>query len=182
MSQIIHLVSNQAPQHLRSVDGYSGNKYKAEIRESVTINGQAGIWDGGSRETYSVVRIADGKALEPVDRNAAPWDSSRKDVRVTLEPGIAVVRHSIFCGKDMGLTFYVTAGDAAPMLPAPCDLTDDERKYLEIVGTYISRARPDEFRRAGILAQVETLKAALIARGYLSSNGAITVKGRNARS
>ena len=83
--------------------GYDGKKFKAHVCEQMTIPMTAGLWDGGSRDKYSVIRSVDGAEISPISHNAAPWNSERRDVTVQLEPGIAVVEHSMFCGKDMDL-------------------------------------------------------------------------------
>lgn len=56
----IHLEPQQVPQQLRGIDGYSGNKYKAEVRETVTINGQAGIWEGGTHSRCATLAMVLG--------------------------------------------------------------------------------------------------------------------------
>ena len=179
MTQVIHLDPEQIPARLAR--GYTGRKFKARIAESFTIPGHAGNWSGGSRQTYTIVRIADGASLPGSDNSSAPWDESRKDIVVALEPGVAVVEHGIFNGKDMGLTFHINATDAAPMLPAPVALTESEGKVLNIIGGIKSAYRPEEYRRAGI-NNVESIKDGLKARGFLNKAGAITTKGRNART
>lgn len=178
-NQVVYLEPDMVPRHLRG--SYTGKKFKAQICETVTIPGQAGVWDHGTRETFQVIRIADGAAIEPVNHDAAPWDK-RPDVPVTLEPGICVVRHSMFCGKDMGLTFYMHARDAVPMLPKQNEeLRADSRRVLECISTYKSSYRTDEYRRMGLSElDVGKAKIELIAYGLIDSRGAITTKGRNA--
>lgn len=194
---IVHLDSNMVPAHLRQ--SYNGKMFKAQVCESVTIPMTAGLWEGGSRDTYSVVRLADGATIEPINRNAAPWDGSRRETIIKLEPGIAVIEHSIFCGKDMGLRFYVHASDAAKLLPAPVELSAIERTILRATTSYKSsyqgRDRYDMAKDdAGWKTSTSygpavnfpsrddwnTAKAGLIARGYLNKAGAITPAGRNA--
>ena len=127
----------------------------------------------------------------------APWDNSRQDYRFALEPDLAVVRHTIFRGKDLGLTFYVHPAAIAKLLPAPSEELDAiakmvltatrsykssymgrDRYQMAKEGSQYERARKGEAfptREAW-----EAAKAALIASGYLNKAGAITVKGRNA--
>lgn len=196
MRQAIHLEPNQVPDQLKH--GYSGRKFKAVVAESVTIPMTAGLWDGGSRDVYRVVRVSDGAEMPASDQHSAPWDAQRRELKVDLQPGFAVVEHSIFCGKDAGLTFYVHPQDAAPMLPpAGNDLGELESMVLEATGSlkssyngkdryqmtvenlqygYNANKRPIPTR-----AQWDEAKASLIARGYLNKAGAITTAGRNAR-
>jgi len=182
MTQVIHLDPEQVPAQLAR--GYTGRKFKVRIAEAFTIPGHAGNWSGGSRQTYSIVRIADGSSLPGSDNSSAPWDESRKDRVIALEPGVAVVEHSIFNGKDMGLTFHINATDAAPMLPAPTlELGPKTSKVLNIIGGIKSAYRPDEYRRCGLTdTDITSAKMLLTDLKYINKAGAITTKGRNART
>ena len=176
----LYLEPNQIPAQLRG--SYSGKQFKAIVTESVTIPIYAGLWSGGSRDTYRVVRLSDGATIEPVRHNAAPWDSGRAERKVDLEPGIAVVEHSIFCGKDAGLTFYVHPANATALLPPVVNLSDIQRKVLNVHGGIKSAYRKQELAYQKVSeSDYETAKAFLIAEGYLNKAGAITTKGRNAR-
>jgi hypothetical protein len=174
---------------------YTGTKFKAEVAESVTVPADAGLWDGGSRETYRAIELATGRDVPLIDHNASPWDN-RKSITFKLEPGFAVVRHSMFCGKDMGLTFYVHASNAAALLPAPVELTPVQRLVLtatsSLKSSYGGRDRyqmaQDEYSCKQVLGDLpypsreewDRTKAQLIDRGFLNKAGAITVAGRNA--
>src|SRR5215831_20569465 len=89
MSQTIYLEPSQVPATLRA--GYNGKAFRAEICETVTIPADAGLWDSGSRETYSMLRIADGASVPFPGQQSAPWAAGRADRTVTLQPGFAVV-------------------------------------------------------------------------------------------
>jgi hypothetical protein len=153
------------------------------------------LWSGGSRDTYTIVRLSDGAAIQGSDNMSSPWDQSRRDRTVTLEPGVAVVEHTIFQGKDLGLTFYIHPSDAAAMLPAPVELSALERFVLDATKSYKSSYNGrDRYQLAcdtlrwdtqsrnatPTRAQWDETKAALVARGYLNKAGAITTAGRNA--
>lgn len=116
MQQAIYLEPKQVPASLRG--SYSGKQFKAYVTESMTVPSTAGLWDGGSRDKFYAVRLADGAQVAMPGQDLSPW-GNRQDQKVTLQSGIAIVEHSIFAGKDMGLTFYLHPLDAAPMLPAP---------------------------------------------------------------
>jgi len=78
---------------------YRGRKYKIEFRDTVTFYDTN--WSGGTRNTYRFVR-ADGKVADlPV---AAPWANPAERLTVEVPPDVLVVRHSFFCGQDMGIT------------------------------------------------------------------------------
>jgi hypothetical protein len=143
----IYLEPNMVPATLRA--GYDGKKFKAVVATEMTIPADAGLWEGGSRETYRVIGLETGRTIDAVNHNAAPWDSGRKGIAVKLEPGIAVVCHSMFCGKDMGLTFYVHPDNAAKLLPAPVEVTPHERVVLRATAHFKSSyAGQDRYQMA----------------------------------
>jgi hypothetical protein len=177
----MYLEKNQVPDHLRR--GYSGTRFKAEPVESVTIPAQAGVWDHGTRDVYSAIELNTGRSVPMPNQSSAPWDKDRQDRKIELKQGFAVVKHSMFCGNDMGLTFFVHPADVAALIPHQTndDLSDTDKIILAIIRSRKSAYRNDEYRRKGLkLADVETVKARLTEQGYLLKNGAITVKGKNA--
>lgn len=183
------------PQHLRG--SYRGKMFKAVLTDRTTVPATAGLWDSGSRDTYVALELKSGKTVTVSDQFSAPWDAARVDREVTLQQGLVVVRHTISRGKDLGLTFFLSPDDAAPLLPAPVDLTGRERIVLEATArfksSYMGRDRyqmaagdrsfldqhiPGE--RAITRAEWNSAKAALIEKKLLTGSGAITVAGRNA--
>jgi hypothetical protein len=203
----IYLDSKLVPASLRC--GYTGKKFKAHVCETVRVPADAGLWSGGSREVFTMLRIGDGASLPLPGRDAAPWGDARRvedapparcERVIALTPGIAVVCHSYFCGNDMGLVFYLHPQDAAPMLPACMDeLTDDERHVLASMGFKSSYNGKDRFQ----LQRDQTnppwspkaehkpfptreawavAVASLKTRGFLTQQGGITPAGRNARN
>lgn len=193
MTTTTYLEPNQVPAVLRG--SYTGTKFRAIVAESVTVPSHAGLWDGGSRDTYELIDMATGESVPASDNVSAPWDP-RKDRKIELRPGYCVRQHTIFCGKDLGLRFYVHPDNAAKLLPPPpAPLTAHEKIVLEATCTlkasYNGQDRYDMSRppswaidkRAEFptRAQWNDAKATLIARGYLNKAGAVTVAGRNAR-
>jgi hypothetical protein len=190
MGKTIHLEPKMVPAHLRGT--YAGKKFTAIVTENVHIPASAGIWDGGSRTTYSLVRLSDGGSMAASENTSAPWDNARQSRNIALIPGVIVVEHRIFRGADMGLTFYVHPQDTAAMLPAPVDLTVHERFVLEATRSYKSSyggmdryemaTRDAQYRNkfAPTRDEWNATKEALIKRGYLNKSGAITTAGRNA--
>lgn len=178
--QMIHLEPSQVPAHLKA--GYTGKTFRARVCESLTISAEAGLWSGGSRETYQAIELATGRAVPASDDMSAPWSDSRKERTITLRSGFAVVASIMFKGKDLGLTFYVHPDDAIKLLPASTEeLTETEKKVLAVIRGLKSAYRADQFNRLGIkAAELEAIKASLTKRDYLNKVGAITVKGRNA--
>ena len=150
--------------------GYTGRKVKIQITESVTIDFDAGQWHGGSKSDYWTVQIATGRTL-----------AAKADTKIKLEPGFAVVRHSIFCGKDMGVTIYALAADIAPMLPkaAPA-LTQDQLIVLAVAQSCKPAYRRDEAARHGVAARdYDAVRESLVALGLFNSQGALTLEGKN---
>jgi hypothetical protein len=195
MRQIIHLEPSQVPTVLRG--SYAGYKYKVLVCESVTIPATAGLWDQGSRESYQGVLLDTGKRFPLMMENEAPW-SSRREIEVKLNTNNAIVQHSIHCGKDYGLTFYIQPSNAVALIPAKIELTPYQHKVLIAASTlkssYAGRDRyqmaqgEDHCTRAlngsdyPTRDQWHEAQTSLIEAGYLNKAGAITVKGRNAAS
>ena len=180
---MLHLEKHQVPEALRR--GYNGTKFRAEACEQVYIPSDAGLWSGGSRTLYSAIELTSGREVRLPDQELAPWDKERSEKRIPLKPGFAIVRHQMFCGKDMGLTFFVHPEDVAKLLPPSnaAELTDLERKFLAVIAGIKSSYRPDYWQRMGLKKdQVEELKTKLAGLGLLNKMGAITPAGRNACS
>jgi hypothetical protein len=180
MQNTIYLSPEQIPAHL--THGYTGKKFKAVICETATIPSDAGLWSGGSRSTYRMVKLSDGANFAPVNHNSSPWNGERREINVQLPPGVALVEHSIFCGKDSGLTFYINPADAPAYLPAAVSISDNARKALGVICGLKSAYRAEEYARLGMnAADIATAKAELLAAGLITTQGAVTPKGRNAR-
>lgn len=168
--------------------GYTGRKINMKAKETVTISGTA--WDGGSRDTYFVLRLSNGDTLPVPRMNPSAFGGPAEDPVINLQDDVCVVRHSIFCGKDMGLTIFVHPNNMAPLLPPKADLTIEERSVLLATKSYKSsyngqtrREMHNDWCRAPYvkLSQEawDTAKATLITKGLLDKRGAITVEGRN---
>lgn len=182
MRDTIHLEPSLVPAHLRGT--YTGKGFKAVICESVHIPIDAGLWSGGTREKFHAVRLSDGAILPLPGQDLAPWDAQRAERQCTLIPGLAIVEHSVFCGKDMGLTFYLLAGDAAPLLPAPApELTEAESVVLRMSDSYKAAFRREYAFRAGVdVTAYDAAVLSLQGKGLLSASKAITTRGRNVAS
>lgn len=168
---------------------YTGRKFELAIHDKGGMK-LTSYWDGGSRNYYTVVKLEDFTTLE-VPQNGTPFDGYGYGIDAPLPaPGIAVIEHSIFCGKDSGLTIHIHAENAAPLLPARAELTWEEKVVLVATKSLKSSyAGIPEYRfheaheDAGITrAAWDAAKAGLIARKLLNAAGAITVDGRNASS
>jgi hypothetical protein len=186
MRNVIHLEPEQVPPMLKA--GYSGRTFKAVIADTVTLSDT--YWSGGTRSTYQAVNLDTGERYAPTMADCAPhaFGGKLEGQTVAIPPRTVIVEHSIFCGKDHGITFHARAEDIQPTLPAAVTLTPDEQTVLAaVIGLKSSYGGIPNFRwheankSTGItLDRWESAKAALIARGMLNKAGAITTAGRNA--
>lgn len=164
--------------------GYNGRKFKVEIANG-PLN-MASYWDGGSRDYWAVVKLDEMKVVEVPQQSA--WDRPIDGIdRVKLPAGFVAVKHSRFCGHDMGLTFYVPAESSPMFITAPVeDVTEDQKIVLAYTrsrkSSYagISDYRFHEATKKGITRdRWNAAKSECIARGWLNKAGAITNDGRN---
>ena len=91
---------------------YTGRKIKTAVRTSYTM---ADYWDGGSRVYVRAVELKTGRIVDPADFVHNPMNPGA-GATFEIPAGVAMVEHSFFCGKDMGLTIVVgqpTAIEAA---------------------------------------------------------------------
>lgn len=193
-SHRVYLDPKQVPANLRA--NYKGRHLEGVVCVQMSIPMDAGLWSGGSRDTYDVVRLEDGAAVSDPAHKTGPFpDSGRRERIVQLEPGFCVRRWSIARGKDRGLTFYLHPDNAAALLPPAVDLSADEKIVLATTRNYKSSyngrdrydmasddARYDRNRQSPFMSRQvwNDTKAALISRGMLNKAGAITTKGLNA--
>ena len=63
-------------------------------------------WDGGSRRYYVFYHVASRKIIN-VHSNHPAFEPNQPREFDKLPPGVVLVRHYIFCGKDVGITIFV---------------------------------------------------------------------------
>ena len=102
MNQPIMLRKRQAwPIVSQVFPEYRGRKFKLYFQQHVIFSDLH--WAGGTRNSYAFVR-ADGElAFFPA---STPWDSPFEGRKMPLPENILVVEHTMFCGKDLGITIY----------------------------------------------------------------------------
>lgn len=71
----------------------------------------------GSRNFARAYDLATGRVAQPLAAAGTPWNA-QAHARIEIPAGVAIVEHSIFCGKDAGVTIYVRPENLAPLLPA----------------------------------------------------------------
>lgn len=143
-------------------------------------------WSGGTRDYYALVSLVPGIDLAAnVPENGTPFTPDLKPLEVLPANG-ALVCYTM--GSYEHVTIYVNAENLSKMLPAPVELSRDEKIVLAATaGLKSSYAGIKNYRfheateRTGIALQNwDAAKAALVSRGLLNKAGAITDAGRNA--
>lgn len=162
---------------------HTGGLIRLDPQTNVTIPVDAGLWSGGTRRLFHLVDLQTGQATPVSWHNTAPWNADRRECRITLQPGQAIVESGSFCGKSAGLRFYLHPSNAAALLPARPSMSTECQALVDVTCSLKSAYRADEWRRRGFNAQQwQQAKAEAEARGLIQANGAITTKGRNART
>lgn len=201
--QVIHLerLDDKTAAIVRAAyPGYHGRKFKIEVSDD-PIDVRS-YWDGGSRDYFVFVDLKSMRAAAmPAQSAFDPKIAGAESVKLPAD--FACVQHSIFCGKDSGITIMIGSANAAPLLPAPAEkLTEVQITVLQYTAgrksSYAGRDRcdmarddmvsahrfnaskpmpasPDAFRASWNIA-----KESLISAGYLNKAGAITAAGKNA--
>jgi hypothetical protein len=165
---------------------YTGRKFRLEVSDH-PIN-LASYWDGGSRDYFVLISLA---TLRHVDIPAqSAFDPQVRGLdKVTLPDGVACIEHSIFCGKDSGITIHVSPSNATPLLPTATDeLTREERIVLSSTRSHKasyagdSNIRFHEAQRVTGITQDSwtAAKASCQAKRLLNAAGALTIDGKNA--
>ena len=117
MNQRIKITKAQIkPILVRTFPEYTGRKFALEFAERITfwdLN-----WGGGTRNQYIAVRADGAVAGVPAP---APWDNPYEGLTVNLVPEVLIIKHSFFCGRDMGITVYAHPS-YAPKWLGPGDL------------------------------------------------------------
>jgi hypothetical protein len=98
---------------------YKGRRFRVQPAENVSL--QDLNWSGGSRSQYRACTL-DGQPLGNADAYNMRWPGDNRGVEgssVTVPPGCVMVRHSFFCGKDMGLTITCHPSNMPALLANP---------------------------------------------------------------
>lgn len=171
---------------LRAFPDYKGRTFQLYVSD-VPLN-CASCWEGGSRTYYKFVRLVDGAVSQEVPAQSMFDKPLIGAEAVTLPEGIVCVEHSIFCGKDMGLRIIVRPENAAGLLPAPVELSLNDKIVLyataHLKSSYAgdSNIRFHEAQKNTGITQEnwDSTRVSLQERRLLDKRGAITADGRNA--
>lgn len=178
-----YLDVDDVPVSWRALHGYAGRTFRARVHEAETIECTAMQWSGGTRSTW----LAFNPTEHQIRTIAPPRYPGPDHTTHTIEPGWLVVEHSIFCGKDMGLTFHIRPDMAAGLLPA----TEGEDPDVDAVCVATASLRNTYGKRTDIRYQEahavtgitrerwEAATERAIAAKLLRRNKSITPRGRN---
>ena len=163
---------------------YRGRKFKLSTDVPKCLNS---YWSGGSRDYYAFYELATGKQFSVASNHPFFEKHNPRDLD-GLPAGVVLVKHSIFCGKDMGITIYANSEQITPLLPPKQEVSENEQVVLKFTRSYkssyagIKNYRFHEaHRETGISAEDwEQAKKTLIEKKLLNKAGAITPAGRNA--
>lgn len=155
---------------------YIGRKFKVRVQEQV--GGLTTYWSGGSRDSVVAVQLSTMRAM-PVPGVNPMVDHTAPEYK--LAPDLALVVHSIYCGKDAGITFYLHPSNAAVLLTEGPTVTEREGQILAYFRSYTSAYRRVALQSAHV---TDHELDSLVARKLLTRNRAgsiaITVAGKNA--
>lgn len=112
-SNIVKITAKQARPFIEAAGiEYSGRKFKVEFATHIHLHNLN--WDGGSKNDYTALRMADVIASKVIER--VPWANHAEGARVELKPGFLVIEHARYCGADLGITIYAHPSQAGLML------------------------------------------------------------------
>lgn len=143
-------------------------------------------WDEGTRYSYSLIDLASG-SLRDIPHVNPPQFGGPDRQRLTMQDGIAVIE-SYYTGYKHLTKIFLHPNNAAKLLPAPVELSEDEKIVLVFTAglkpSYglIKDYRFHKARRKHNITSERWLaaKASCIGRKLLNRAGAITNEGRNA--
>ena len=157
---------------------------KVQVRQTYQVSD---YWSEGSRNHAAFVKLDGMQVIQATNLPAEarqqagnPYHLAAGEVMMT--PGIVVVEHTIFCGKDLGFRLYVHADNMSKMLPAkvPNMLTERDKRILVIHRGIKSGPYRQEALRE--IKATSTDLDGLVALGYLNRNKAgsisLTQEGR----
>lgn len=85
------------------------------VTDRVELHGT--YWDGGSRSTYTAVRLSDGRTVTAPQYDPPQFGGPRTAPTCEVPEGICIVSHGTFCGKPATPCFYINPADATRLLP-----------------------------------------------------------------
>ena len=123
---------------------YNGRKLK--INHGCEKISMRSYWSDGSRNYFVVLRLQDNKFLNvPVGH---PFFNNLTGVDDwMIQEGFVVVEHTIFCGKDLGLTIHTPSTTQFLLSGEKIELTRVQKMVLEWIVGLTSAGRQDSMMR-----------------------------------
>lgn len=162
---------------------YHGKKFKLS---SCVPSRLDSYWDGGSKDSFCFYHLDQQKAFDIHSNHPAFEPTKPRDLE-KLPDRVVLVKHTIFCGKDLGITFYANQNDLVKMLPKKSDVSENEKIVLKytahLKNSYggETNIRFKEASRDTGISQQDWFdcQKSLIDKKLLRKNGSITPNGRN---
>jgi hypothetical protein len=85
---------------------YKGRKIKLVVGQESIDTTQDVNWSGGTRTEYIFVRLDNGDIMKNPNQHLPPWKQDSSHAMAKLSDGLVCVTHTIFLGKDCGLTVW----------------------------------------------------------------------------
>jgi len=170
---------------LSAYPNYNGKKFSVSVTDNPIDTRSS--WEGGSRDYFVFLRLDNLSTFEIPSQSA--FDAKIKGAEgVSLVNDMVCVRHTFFCGKDLGITVYVHSSNAPAFIEEKKELTIDEKIVLVYTRSYKnsyggkSNVRFSEANRSKGISSNEWQIAvkSLQDKGMLNKALAITNEGRNA--
>lgn len=170
---------DQTMKEIAKMMGYKGKYFRLSTSVPSSLDS---YWDGGSRDYYFFYHLDQNNIVE-VGSNHPIYEKNQPRTLEELPDRVILVKHTICCGKDLGLTFYAKESDMAHLLEQKTpELTDIEKSVLRLT-SYRSDFRKEQMRAQRINQETyEQTKASLVEKGFLDKRGAVTITGRNVRN
>jgi len=197
-----HLTPEQGqPFAKKFFPSYNGQKFAVHFSDSYQFSD---YWDGGSR-SYAILIAQDPdgtlRTVTSPTGTIAPWNREAHAQTAIPQNGM-VIEHSIFCGKDMGIRFYISPNSIflPKMLPA-ATTPDNGTSVAEKAVLYATRCYKNSYGGKNNIREDEATdprygarhpngisltrqeyrdaREDCIRKGYLNKAGALTVTGRN---
>lgn len=84
---------------------YKGRKFSVCVKSRYY---PSDYWDGGTRCYMKAIDLRTGRIVEPSADAKNPYNGlAHKDF--DIPPGVGILEHSYFCGKDCGITLCVSS-------------------------------------------------------------------------
>lgn len=92
------------PAHLLAAfPEYTGRKFNIEVSDTYFCQS---YWSGGTRYQFVLVHLETGEQKFPDGKIDNPFNTLAHS-SFNIPEGWCVVEHGYFCGKDVGLRFYI---------------------------------------------------------------------------